>query len=355
MATITKREGVNGTTHHVKIRLRGHPPQSASFERLTDARRWAASTESAIREGRHFKTNEARRHTFADAVRRYAAEKAPELPKEWKHREAHLAWWSAHIGAYALSELTPALLTECKARLSAGQLADGSQGPKRRANATVVRYLAALSHCLGVCVREWEWLESNPVEKVSNPPLPRGRVRFLSDDERDALLSACQQSESRMLYPAVVLAMSSGFRWGELVGLRWVDIDLARGRGTLHETKNGEVRVVAIAGPGLDLLRAMSKVRRIDTGYIFPSKTGKAPCDLRTPWRTAVKRAGLTDFKRHDLRHTCASYLAMSGASMLEIAAVLGHKTLQMVQRYSHLSEDHTNEVVARMNAKMFR
>ena len=356
MATITKRTGVNGTRYHVKIRLKGQPAQSASFERLTDARKWASDTEADIRAGRHFKTSEAKRHTFADVVERYEREIAPGIPKEWRHRQKHLEWWKGQLGCYTLADMTPTLIGEVRGKLQAGVMADGKlqAGKKPRQNATAVRYMAALSAALGVACKEWAWLDSNPVEKVSKPALPRGRVRFLSDDEREALLAACKASESELLYPAVVLAVSTGMRQGESMGLKWKDLDLTRGRATLHETKNGEVRVVAVAGHALEQLQALAKVRRLDSQYVFPSKDGKAPMDLRTPWETAVKRAKLADFHWHDLRHTTASYLAMNGASLLEIAAVLGHKTLAMVQRYSHLSELHTTDVVSRMNQKMF-
>ena len=97
-----------------------------------------------------------------------------------------------------------------------------------------------------------------------------------------------------------------------------------------------------------------TRVRRIDTALVFPDATGKRPLGIREAWESAVKRADVTDFRFHDLRHTFASYLAMNGASLLEIAEVLGHKTLAMVKRYAHLSEAHTRGVVERMNRAVF-
>ena len=105
----------------------------------------------------------------------------------------------------------------------------------------------------------------------------------------------------------------------------------------------------------LELLRERSKVRRIDTELVFPGRIDPSkPVDLRSPFETALKRAGIEDFRWHDLRHSAASYLAMNGASLAEIAEVLGHKTLAMVKRYTHLSEAHTAGVVERMNARIF-
>jgi integrase len=88
-------------------------------------------------------------------------------------------------------------------------------------------------------------------------------------------------------------------------------------------------------------------------GKVFPSG-GQADLDCHKAWTTALRRAEINNFRFHDLRHTCASYLAMSGASLLEIADVLGHKTLQMVQRYAHLTEQHTQSIVERMNRAVF-
>ena len=106
-----------------------------------------------------------------------------------------------------------------------------------------------------------------------------------------------------------------------------------------------------LAGPALDLLRELSRVRRIDTDLVFAGPDGRAIFP-RKPWERALTAAQIDDFRFHDLRHTAASYLAMSGATLAEIAEVLGHKTLEMVKRYSHLTDQHTSKVVARMNEK---
>ena len=184
------------------------------------------------------------------------------------------------------------------------------------------------------------------MRKVKKPAMPRGRVRFLDDDERRRLLDACLVSESPHLYPTVVLALSTGMRRGEILGLRWRDVDLKAGFAILHDTKNGERRRVPITGHALIVFRNHSKVRSLDSDHVF--------VDVRRAWLTAVKRAGIEDFRFHDLRHSAASYLAMNGASPGEIAEVLGHKTLQMVKRYAHLSESHTRSVVESMNREVF-
>jgi integrase len=190
--------------------------------------------------------------------------------------------------------------------------------------------------------------------KVRKLKLPRGRVRFLSDEERHQLLEACQASRNPYLYIVVMLALATGARRGELLSLRWPDVDLRRRMLTLRETKNGETRAVPLTGNGFAVLAQHAKVRRLDTSLVFPDRTGTRPLGIRGAFDNAVERAGIADFHFHDLRHSFASYLAMNGASLLEIAEVLGHKTLAMVKRYAHLSEAHTRSVVERMNRAVF-
>jgi integrase len=180
-------------------------------------------------------------------------------------------------------------------------------------------------------------------------------VRFLDNEERKKLLEACRESKSKDLYCAVVIALSTGCRKTELMSLRWPQVDLQRGQIILEETKNDERRSVPLVGHALDLIKERAKVRRLDSDFVFPGKKPGKSRDLRRPWQEALKATGVKNFRWHDLRHSCASYLAMNGATESEIAEVLGHKTLQMVKRYAHLSEPHTSKVVASMNEKIFK
>ncbi|WNV04974.1 site-specific integrase [Candidatus Methylospira mobilis] len=351
MASIEKRETQDGkTSYRVKVRLKGYPTQSETFERLTDAKKWAQQTESAIREGRHFKTVEAKRHTLAELIDRYTRDVLPGK-KDGAHQAAQLAWWREQIGAYTLADITPALIVEHRDKLAAGETYRKTQ----RSPATVVRYMAALSHAFTIGVKEYQWLDDTPMRKVTKPKEPKGRVRFLSDDERARLMTACKESTSPLLYTVAVLALSTGARQGEVLGLTWDDIDLNRGRAILRDTKNGDTRAIHLSGHCLELLKELSKVRRIDTALLFPGNRHKhKPIDLRAHWEKALQAAKIEDFHFHDLRHSAASYLAMNGATLSEIAEVLGHKTLAMVKRYSHLSDAHVSGVVERMNQKIF-
>jgi integrase len=390
MPTIEERTAQDGTiSYRVKVRLRGQPPQYATFARLTDARRWAAKTETEIRDGRYFPANAAKSHTLKQLIERYEKEILPrKKPGAQRAQRYQLAWWKEQLGPYTLDKITPALIAEYRDKLLHDTKPIGKNRPEtapegepgaecerrykpagirsqevKRSPATVARILSGLSHVFTIAMKEWQWVEDNPFRKVSKPKEPRGIVRFLDDGERQRLLEECKKSESKDLYIAVVLALSTGMRKGELMTLRWRQVDLPRGMITLEDTKNDERRSVPLVGHALALMTERSKVRHIDTDLVFPGapsfKRGEAkrveqPIDLTKPWHTALRKAKIETFRWHDLRHSCASYLAMNGATLAEIAEVLGHKTLSMVKRYAHLSEAHTSKVVTAMNEKIF-
>ena len=349
MAYIQKRKSQKGkTSYRVQVRLKGHPTQTATFERKTDAQKWAQQTEAAIREGRHFKTTEAKKHTLGELIDRYLRDELPKKSAIMKKQTVQFQWWKDQIGDYSLANTTPALIAEYRDRLFHEPTSTGT----KRSPSTVNRYLAALSHAFNVAVKEWGWLDDSPMRKINRLKEPKGRVRFLDEQERTSLLTACKETKHPYLYKVVLLALSTGARKMEILNLHWKDVDLNKGIAILHETKNGERRALPLSGPALAELRALSKVRRLDTGLVFPGRNPKKPFEIRKPWVEALHIADIQDFRFHDLRHSAASYLAMSGATLAEIAEVLGHKTLQMVKRYSHLSEQHTAGVVEKMNQK---
>lgn len=149
--------------------------------------------------------------------------------------------------------------------------------------------------------------------------------------------------------------MSTGMRKGEILGLRWQQIDLARAHLTLHETKNGDRRGVPLAGLALSLLRDLHEKCNSQTDFVFPSPKVPKPILIAKAWSTALAAAGVTHFRFHDLRHSAASYLVMAGASLSEVGDVLGHKSVQMTKRYAHLADGHTKRVVTVMNAQIFK
>ena len=350
MAHIEIRPLKNGTaSYRAHVILKGHPRVSATFRRKTDAKRWAQITEAAIRERRYFPGSEAERHTVGDLVRRFIDEKLSLRSARDRGRLAsQLDWWVGKLGKETkLANLSPALIVQARDRLTAGDTISG----RPAAPATVKRYLAILARMLSVAEKEWFWITDNPCRRVPRPSEPRGRVRYLSEDERASLLEACRSSTDSRLFLLVLLALATGARQGEILGLRWRDLDLTKGVAILHHTKNDDRRSVPITGVALEVLRERSACRHLPSDYVFVG-TKRTVLFPRKAWDRALTAAVIEDFTFHDLRHTAASYLAMSGATLAEIAEILGHKTLAMVKRYAHLSDSHTRSVVERMTGR---
>jgi len=286
----------------------------------------------------------------------------------------YLAFWERALGDYALSYLTPEHISgalddltaagDTRRKVPAGGNGDTAKAAKPKSRKTVKLYRDSLAAILKKA-RSWGWLADDPMDGVTAITKIRNeRTRFLSDDERDRLLEACKASTNAALYTVVVFALSTGARKNEILSLTLADIDLKRGQATLRDTKNGDTRSVPLASHLVGLLE--DQVERIEAEYakldkppktlwLFPGKDGTKPVDIRTAWENARNKAGLDDFRFHDLRHSTASYLAMKGASLVEIADVLGHRTLQMVRRYAHLSESHVKGLMDGLSEDMFR
>ena len=348
MASIRQKRTTDGIVFHVRIRKKGFPTTCATFARKTDARAWTHQVEQSMRLGRYLERVEGKKHTLGEAIARYLQENTT-----YEMKIAHLKRWNAALGHMLLADITSPVIAEVINRWKDNPNDRG----ECRQGSTLNRHLTSLSTLLTSAVKDWGWIPRNPALDVRRQKEPKGRTRFLSEDERTLLLEACKNSYCPHLLLVVVLALSTGMRKSEIMTLKWSAIDLNQGIIILTKTKNKELRRVPVRRLALELLRAHNKVRRIDSDYIFPgidSDQKTETFDIRKAWQDARRRAGIENFVFHDLRHSCASYLAMGGATLLEIAEVLGHKTLDMVKRYAHLADSHTAGVVERMNQRIF-
>ena len=352
MANIGKIIGKNKKiSYRVRVRIKGCPTQTATFDSFTKAKEWARIMENQIIDGDFDTLIKAKRNTVSDLINRYFKTILPELkPKTAKDFKMQLLWWKSVLGDTALSDVTPAVLLEYREKLKERK---GKKENKTLSNATLNRYMSVLSIVWNYGYKEWEWINENPFLKIHKLKENNERVKYLSDDEREKLLEECKKARNPYLYPAVVLAISTGARKMEILNLKWTDVNFEQKHAILQKTKNGEKRSIPLVNIAFDIMTNLYKNRKSNV-WVFPSNDNTKPFDIKRSWETARKNAGLEDFHFHDLRHTCASYLAMNGATLNEIADVLGHKTFQMVKRYAHLSDAHKQSVVADMNSKIF-
>ncbi len=259
------------------------------------------------------------------------------LSKEYKgsrpkDEERKLNLWIEYIGDKSIRDVVRLDISTTLSFLSS-----------QLSNATVNRYKAAISVVFSYACREYD-LPDNPVRHIRPLPENNARTRYLSNDERSSLFKACRSSQWQKLYLIVLMAITTGARKGELTGLKWSDIDFDRQLAYISTTKNGEPKVLPLTKSAIDEL---CKFNKKDNSLVFDSKVkpGQAYCFTK-PWKKALNEAGIEDFTFHSLRHTCASYLAMNGASLIEIAEILGHKQIQMTKRYSHLCIDHKQKLI---------
>jgi integrase len=219
----------------------------------------------------------------------------------------------------------------------------GRDGKSALSLVTINREIEVLRAMLAKAVK-WEFLAKNPAEKVEDYDEDNKRERFLSNDEVRRLLRATKQSRSPLLRPAVYLALETGMRKSELLGLRWDDIHFEAGKILARETKSGEPRHVPMSRRARWLLNKLAARDPLAT-WVFESRDrdgAKASAfDVKTAWRAALRRARIEDFHFHDLRHTFASHFAMKGGNLYALAMILGHSNPKItIDRYAHLSPE---------------
>ncbi len=187
---------------------------------------------------------------------------------------------------------------------------------------------------------DWLMAEENPVKRVKLFKENNQRVRYLHEEELNRLL----KNSSPSLHAIVLFAVNTGMRKGEIQNLKWADVNFQEGYIAIREAKNGGGRYVPLNQTVKDILLTIKK--HPESPYVFCAKSGQ-PYNFRKSFETAITNSGIFDFRFHDLRHTFASRLAMRGVDLNTIRELMGHKSLDMTLRYSHLSKDHKARAVS--------
>jgi len=340
MATIQKRvSAITGTVSFVaQVRIKPFAPCQKTFKVVTDAKaalkaakQWGKDEEKRLRteieKGQNQVPEDLTRLTVGKLINTYLADREVTALRTFKDVDRLLSWWlKQHVSTRVLDFNVPTI------RAARDKLRDEKATP-----ATANRYLSAMRAC-------WNWgLNTGflPQDRAWPRKLlltePPGRTKFLTDDQLAALLKAAEPSPT--MRAAILLSVATGIRQGELLGLTWKDIDLEKGKLTLLKTKNKTPRTVHVPSTAIAALKGLKKAKVVSTTHVFLVSAG-VPLKVSTleqRWRKIRDTAKLGDFHWHDLRHSCASFLARQGASLLEIGSVLGHKSPSMTYRYSHL------------------
>jgi integrase len=334
MASYQKRTNGDGSKSVLAwVRVKPFKAASKAFPNQAAAKVWAEELETELRKQR--KSGEVRRDltslTLAGLIKAYLADPETTALRTYDDVERLLAWWVNHMGAEKILAFGAVKLREARDLLHNG-----------RAAGTVNRYLGALRSC-------WSWgraAQFIPAEKVWPTRLfltePKERVRFLNDDELKAVMDAAEK-HAPWMYAAVVVSLATGVRQGELLGLEWPRVDFDKktlvvdGKDTRGRTT--KQRMVHLPAPAIAALKKLRRDGIVGHKLVFLDGNGE-PADksfLTFHWNKVRTAAKLTNFRWHDLRHSCASYLAQNGATLLEIGSVLGHSSPSITAKYSHL------------------
>lgn len=303
-----------------RISRKGEQSLVKTFQSKEDAQRWARSVEVEWDRGTYTNTHQAQKTTFGDLIERYLREVIPTMRGAQEDSIRLKA-----ILRKPIAMVNTLLLNSSRiAKYRDERLQEVSAG-------TVIRELAYFSSIINHARREWGLHIANPVLLVRKPPSPQGRSRILTYEEEQKLLHACQPKANRNIYtrPFVILALETAMRRGELLGLKWKNIDINKRTAFILLTKNGESRTVPLSSRAIETLKALPK--SID-GRILPINFAA----LETNFKRARERAELIDLRIHDLRHTAITRLAEKLNNLIELSAVSGHKSLTMLKKYYH-------------------
>lgn len=311
-------------------------------KRLAEAIHGKVLTE--IVEGKWFGINPAKAYTFDELMEKFMREHAPRREENTrKSYKVSLKNLTKFFSMMPLSEITPKTISAYMEK----RLKEGIKP------ASINSEFSMLSKAFTLAVKEWEWANENPCMKVSKLQENNKRTRWLTPDEEKMLLDHAKGYLKGQLLEIILVALYTGMRESEILNLRWEDIDFNQKIITILKTKNKEPRSMPMNQTIHTLLavKSKSKIRSI-SGHIFTTGDGTkmGVMNMLRAFSLVTKKAGIENFRFHDLRHTFATRLVQKGVDIYSVAKLLGHKNLTVTQRYAHHSTESLRPFVMLMD-----
>ncbi len=336
---IYKYEGKRGTSYFIDFYRDGKRVREAVGPNKKEAQEYLGKKLREIRDEEPFGIKKREEILFTDFCDTY---------KNWaSHRRSsnfgyNLDIFKRHFAGKYLHEITAKEIDDF---ILTRRDTPTKRGDKKRKGYSVNREVNVLSPIFTLAIRR-DLIDKNPCSRSRRFPESKGRVRYLTAAEASTLLDLARRSSSKDLYLVILLALETGMRRGEIFNLRWDDLDYAREQIWIRESKNGDARHAPMRPRSKEAL--LRRPRRIDSEYIFPGRVGKTrvTTSMAETFSNLLTRAGIKDFRFHDLRHTFASHLVMAGVDLFTVGKLLGHRHTMMTARYSHLSEGHLHRAV---------
>ncbi|MEI8366730.1 MAG: site-specific integrase, partial [Parachlamydiaceae bacterium] len=326
-------------TWRAVVRIKGFPTASKSFERKQEAEDWGQETERGIKQGQFKFAMHKKQHTYAELIDRLHSDGALEHHRSFKKVRSQYEYWQRRIGTYALVHITSELISKERQLLMEGLTPKGT----KRSAGTINRYMTVLSSTFNHAVKRLRWLHENPCASLLKLKDDAKRDETLKIEDFARLFDAIRESKSHYLYCIVLIALTTGARQGEILGLEWSHIDFENKLAHLTKTKNSHPRSVALVEPVIVELKKLYDSRKLNKPLVFASHTAFGKIDIKKSWRAALKKANIS-LTFHGLRHSFCTMAAQQGASNLELASAMGHRTLQMLLRYTHLEANLTRK-----------
>lgn len=309
--------------------------ESARTKNLNEALKLLARRKTEVAQGKYPEKVAIKPYTFSELVEEYL--KFISTQKSYKSKAYVVRQLKERFGDLLLRRFTPLQIE----RLQSEMLQDGYE------IASINKTTTILKHMLQKAV-DWNMLEVEVLQRVRKAKNLKGenkRLRYLTKQEAQRLIDCAEPH----LKPIIQVALFTGMRKSEILSLKWSDVDLKAGFIFLKKTKNHEPRQIPMCNTLKSIMKELFVRRRLDTEWVFynPLNPSQRLQDIKRAFNTACRKAGIRDFHFHDLRHTCASWLVMAGVDLRAVAEILGHKTIRMTMRYSHLSPDHLQKTVS--------
>jgi len=359
MATIIPRIGRKGKrTWQAQVRKKGFPGQTKTFDRKSDAIKWARMIERQMDKSTWRNLKGANSILLEGALHRYLSEvSVKKRPSTAKRDQLSASYLRQMLGSLTLAQVTPDKVAKYR-----------DERLKKVSPHSVRIELSLLSNLFNIARKEWAigGME-NPVSAIKKPQIPEGRCPTLSHRQMKRLLTECKRAKTEFLFSFTLLGLHTGCRSEEIRGLRWSQVNLDEGFISLigEETKNHRRRTIPLTSAAKEVLHQLAEGlianNKVDphgtpVGLVFPARGNPdKPRDMHMSFNRAVRRAGVDDLpgagklRIHDLRHLCGTYLLMEGADLETVRVILGHRDISTTQRYLHVVDAHKKKAISKI------
>ena len=365
MASIVERKSKNGSSYKVVVRVKGYNTKTKTFgpkeyeNPKREAKLWASEIETAMKRGTYIDDKPIIQNTeiktVGDLIEYFRENEGPHRYQRYDKYQFIYDWWIDKIGELKISDLTPAILSNCKNLLANEKMPRKNKGSETRSSSTINKYLFALSAIIEFGIDEFNLWEYNPMSRVKKRKKDKQaslRVRFLSEEEI-AKVKAGARNKNYRFYVFILLAMVTGARFSIVLHLNIKDFNFKKNEIYLLYNKARNNIGFPVSVDVMNEVKNLIETQEIHDGYLFWNKRTNNYFDYKSWFEKLIKELEINDFRFHDIRHTAVSYFLMSGGNENAAMELFGWSSREMLKRYGHLTKGYLREF-AQKASKVF-